>query len=155
MKEMIRLAEYLSCHFKSYNMKKNNSFLSIFIMITILSSCSKDGGSFNGTYLQPGFATQTSSGQVNFWAQDPWGLGDQYIHVPAGILTISIGGQTNTLFYYLNSAGPASCGALGVLNFSLPTGTHSWNAWYLNRTDTIRGSVSISSGAPCVFIRIN
>lgn len=135
-------------------MKKIILLLSIFILLTILSSCSKNGGSDDSASLQPGLGLQTTFNQVNFWAQDPWDFGDNYIFVPSGIVTVSIGGQTKILYYYLNSAGPASCEALGVLSFSLPPGTYSWNAWNKNNRDTIKGSVSIPLGAACVFKRI-
>ena len=135
-------------------MKKNNLSLSIFILLTTLSSCSKNGVSDDGASLQPGFGLQTTFYQVNFWTQDPLNFGDNYIFVLSGIVMVSIGGQTKTLYYYLNSAGPASCEALGVLSFSLPPGTYSWNAWNKNNRDTIKGSVSIPLSAACVFKRI-
>ena len=136
-------------------MKKNYSFLSIFILLTILVSCSKHTGTYNSDYLQPGFATQNSYSQVSFWAEDLYGGGtDNYIFVPAGILTISIGGQTNTIYYYLNSPGPSSCGAFGVVSFSLRPGTYSWKGWNSIRTDTLRRTVTIPPGSPCVFVRI-
>ncbi len=155
MMEMILLMKYLSCHFKQYKMKKNYPLLSIFILLTMLVSCSKDGGTYNRDYLQPGSATNNSYSQVSFWAEDWYGGGtDNYIFVPAGILTISIGGQTNTLYYYLNSPGPSSCGAFGTVNFSLRPGTYSWKGWNSIRTDTLRRTLTIPPGSPCVFVRL-
>lgn len=125
--------------------KTQTLLLSTLFFSVLFSSCAKS----DGNYPLPGVAPQNTTVftlptyNCRFWVKDPYDFGDQSIEVPAGILKLTIAGETKTLFYYYHEAGPTGCGGTGTLNFNLPSGLHNWTATSINGSRSWSGQIII------------